>query len=211
MSVVKESWSSFDSSIAKIYLDGFGHPSDRSKHLMASVLIEIFGDIEFHLADFGCGNGHLYHFLRERGLNLRYTGYDFSTSLLQAARERYADDEKAIFLERDIQDPTADLGNADIVLYSHVLETLEAPGASLAAARKMAPRIMVRFFQPPADRFDLVEIRMLDVGNGEAEVPYLRRSFSIDHYNLLLSRTGCTSVDVHQVEGDVDQVHILNF
>ncbi|MBY5554646.1 class I SAM-dependent methyltransferase [Rhizobium leguminosarum] len=211
MSVAKESWSSFDSSIAKIYLDGFGHPSDRSKHLMASVLIELFGDSEFHLADFGCGNGHLYRFFRERGLNLRYTGYDFSTSLLQAARERYADDDKAVFLERDIQDPAADLGNADIVLYSHVLETLEAPGASLAAARNMAPRIMIRFFQPPADRFDLVELRMLDVGNGEPKVPYLRRSFSIHHYNLLLREIACTSVDVHQVESDVDQVHILNF
>jgi SAM-dependent methyltransferase len=211
MSVSRESWSAFEPDIAKIYLDGFGHPSDRSKQLMASVLREIYGGREFHLADFGCGNGHLYGFFRSQGLNLRYTGLDFSTSLMQAARERYPDDDRVVFRECDIQDANADLGSADIVLYSHVIEMLESPGASLAAARRMAPTIMIRFFDPPAERYDRDEVRKMQVGEGDLAVPYLRRSMSLDYYNLLLTKIGCRTVDIHQVDGDKDEVHILQF
>lgn len=211
MSVSQESWSAFEPDIAKIYLDGFGHPSDRSKQLMASVLLEIYGEREFHLADFGCGNGHLYGFFRSQGLNLRYTGLDFSTSLMQAARERYPDDDRVEFRECDIQDAHAEIGSADIVLYSHVIETLESPGASLASARRMAPRIMIRFFDPPADRYDRDEVRKMQVGEGDLAVPYLRRSMSLDYYNLLLMKIGCQTVDIHQVDGDKDEVHILQF
>jgi len=210
-SLVKNSWSAFDAETAKVYLDGYGHPSERSKVLMASVLTELFGTQQFHLADFGCGNGHLYGFFRQRGLNLRYTGYDFSTSLLQAATEKYPDDDRAVFQEADIQDPEMSGATADIALFSHVLEMLECPGGALAAARRLAPRIMIRFFEPPAPRHDLVELRHMDVGPNEPKVPYLRRSFDSDFYDLLLIKAGCRSVDVHQVDGDKDQVHILNF
>ena len=100
---------------------------------------------------------------------------------------------------------------ADIVLFSHVLETLECPGGGLAAARRLAPRIMIRFFEPPVPRHDLVALRYMDVGPNEPKVPYLRRSFDADFYDLLLIKAGCRSLDVHQVDGDKDQIHILNF
>lgn len=211
ISAIKQSWSAFDAKIAKAYLDGYGHPSDRSKILMASVLTELFGEREFRLADFGCGNGHLYSFFRDRGLNIRYAGYDFSTSLLDAARERHANDDRAVFAEVDIQNPNLAAEPADIVLFSHVLEMLESPGAALAAARKLAPRIMIRFFEPPTDRFDLVELRQMEVSSNQPTVPYLRRSFSQSFYDLLLAEANCRTVDIHQVVGDKDQVHILSF
>src|SRR3569833_3667239 len=165
-SLAKDSWSAFDAQTAKIYLDGYGHPSERSKILMASVLAEQFGKEQIHLADFGCGYGHLYGFFVKRGLNLRYTGYDFSTSLLEAAHEKYQGDDRVAFKDADIQDPDMEGAPADIVLFSHVLETLECPCGALSAARRLAPRIMIRFFEPPADRYDLVEIRKLDTGLG---------------------------------------------
>jgi hypothetical protein len=31
------------------------------------------------------------------------------------------------------------------------------------------------------------------------------------YYNLLLNEIGCRSVDVHQVDGDKDQIHLLRF
>ena len=210
-SITKESWSDFDAQTAKIYLDGYGHPSERSKILMSSVLTEIYGDKEFRLADFGCGNGHLYGFFRGRGLSLQYAGYDFSTSLLQAAREKYPGDDSVTFHEADIQDSEIATPAADIVIFSHVLEMLESPGASLAAARRIAPRIIIRFFDPPTERFDKVEIRRLDTGRGEPTAPYLRRSISSAYYDLLLNAVGCVSVDMHRVEGDKDEVHVLNF
>jgi ubiquinone/menaquinone biosynthesis C-methylase UbiE len=210
-SIAQESWSAFDPQIAKIYLDGYGSPSGRSKILMASVLKELYSTRNFHLADFGCGNGHLYGFFRDQGLDLRYTGYDFSTALLQAAEERYPGDPNVSFQASNIQDPQMDGPPADIALFSHVLEMLESPGAALAAARRLAPRIMIRFFEPPVERHDLVELRHMEVGPNEPKVPYLRRCFADDFYDLLLTRAGCRSVDVHQVDGDKDQIHILNF
>jgi hypothetical protein len=210
-SLIKDSWSAFDAETAKIYLDGYGYPSERSKLLMASVLREIFGTRQFHLADFGCGNGHLYGFFARQGLNLRYAGYDFSTSLMQAAREKYPGDGRVTFRDADIQDPAMEGAPADMVLFSHVLEMLECPGGALAAARHLAPRIMVRFFEPPTDRLDRVEIRKLDTGPGRPTAPYLRRSFSNDHYNMLLTAAGCRSVDIHRIDNDKDEIHVLNF
>src|ERR1700730_12516509 len=135
MSILRKSWSSFTPEIAKVYLDGYGNPSERSKMLMASVLKEQFGGREFRLADFGCGNGHLCDFFRQAGLACDYYGYDFSKTPLEAAHERYAADLKAHFLEADIEDPELSITPCDVTLYSHVLETLPSPQRSLAAAR----------------------------------------------------------------------------
>jgi len=210
MSLLKKSWSSFVPEIAKVYLDGYGNPSERSKVLVASLLKEQFGDKEFSLADFGCGNGHLCNFFRQSGLSCIYYGYDFSTSLLDAARERFSGDSNAHFLEADIEDPGLSVAQCDVTLYSHVLETLQSPQRSLVAARRTSPLVMIRFFEPPAGRYDTTELLQLNTG-GASTGPYLRRTMSEAYYNLLLHETGCTSVDIHQVEGDKDQVHLLRF
>ncbi len=210
MSILKDSWSSFSREIAKIYLNGYGHPSEQSKALVASLLHQQFGKAAFRLADLGCGNGHLCDYFALRGLSCEYFGYDFSTGLLAAARERHAGRAHVHFAEADIEDPEAQLGQCDIVLYSHVLEMLQSPGKSLLVARRAAPVIMIRFFEPPVGEHDIVELRQMEVGQASA-VPYLRRTMSADYYNLLLHKIGCRSVDVHQVEGEKDQVHILRF
>ena len=57
---------------------------------------------------------------------------------------------------------------------------------------------------------DAVELRTQDVGADE-EVPYIRRSMGRDHYRLILSKLGCTSVDVYRDDGSTDQVHVLNY
>jgi SAM-dependent methyltransferase len=210
MTLLRDSWSAFPRDVARIYLDGYGHPSERSKLLMATLLAEIFGTKPFRLADFGCGNAHLYAFFTGRGLHCEYYGYDFSSSLIAAARERYAGDPRVHLQESDIEDAAVAREPCDVVLFSHVLEALASPQRSLVAARRTAPLIMVRFFEPPDGEDDIAEVRQLDTGR-EAAAPYLRRTMSRDYYNLLLFKIGCTSVDAHQVEGDKDQVHVLRF
>lgn len=210
MSILKKSWSSFEPEIAKIYLDGYGSPSERSKVLLVSVLRELFSERQFRLADFGCGNGHLCGFFRQAGLACDYYGYDFSTSLLDAARERHAEDSRAHFFEADIEDPDLSISPCDVTLYSHVLEMLQSPQRSLMAARKTSPLVMIRFFEPPEAEFDVTELRQMNVGESET-VPYLRRTMSSGYYNLLLNEVGCRSVDIHQVDGDKDQIHLLQF
>lgn len=210
MSILKTSWSSFASDVAKIYLNGFGSPSPRSKVLMASVLKELFGSRPFSISDFGCGNGHLADFFREQGLDIDYRGYDFSTSLLDAARERFGADPRVRFFEADIEDAELDIGRSDVVLYSHVLEMLQSPQKSLLAAKRNTTLVMVRFFEPPVGEFDITQVLQMNIG-GDATVPYLRRTMSTAYYNLILNAVGCTSVTVHQVDGDKDQIHLLRF
>jgi SAM-dependent methyltransferase len=210
MSTLRASWSSFSPEIAKVYLDGYGSPSERSKILMVSLLREQFGESEFRLADFGCGNGHLCSFFQQAGLTCDYYGYDFSTSLLDAARERHADNPRAHFLEADIEDPELSVTQCDVTLYSHVLEMLQSPQRSLMAARKTSPLVMIRFFEPPDGQFDITELRQMAVSDS-GTVPYLRRTMSSGYYNLILNEVGCRSVDVHLVEGDKDQIHVLRF
>jgi len=210
MSTLKTSWSSFTPEVAKIYLDGYGFPSERSKGLMVSVLKEIFGENEFRLADFGCGNGHLCDFFQQAGLACDYYGYDFSAMLLEAARDRYVGNPRAHFLEVDIEDPELAVTRCDVTLYSHVIEMLQSPQRSLMAARKTSQLVMIRFFEPPEGEFDVTELRHMAIGDSTT-VPYLRRTMSSAYYNLLLSEVGCCSVDVHQVEGDKDQIHLLRF
>ncbi len=211
MSVLKESWSAFSPEIAKIYLDGFGYPSPLSKTLVASLLREMFADRPFRIADFGCGNGHMCRHFRERGLDCEYFGYDFSVSLFAVARERFADDPKAHFIEADIGDHDLISEPCDVVMFSHVIEMLSSPERSLIAAKRAAPVVMIRFFEPPVAEFDTMELRHMNVDNDKRTVPYLRRTMSKDYYNLILNKIGCRSVEVHQVDGDKDQVHLLRF
>jgi SAM-dependent methyltransferase len=210
MTILRTTWSAFTPEIAKIYLDGHGSPSIHSKNLMASVLKDQFGTREFRLADFGCGNGHLFGFFRAEGLCCEYFGCDFSAALVSAGRERYSGESKVHFLEADIEDPELAIPPCDIVIYSHVIEMLQSPQKSLLAARRAAPVALIRFFEPPVGEYDSAEIRQLDTG-GPTTGPYLRRTISAAHYNLLLHEVGCRSVDIHQVDGDKDQVHILHF
>jgi ubiquinone/menaquinone biosynthesis C-methylase UbiE len=210
MTIIKQSWSAFSRDIAKIYLDGYGHPSERSKALSAAVLREIFGNAEFRLADFGCGNGHLCDYYKANGLSLQYSGYDFSLSLLAAGRDRYQHDQSARFIEADIEDPNLSGEPCDVVLFSHVLEMLQSPQRGLLAARRLAPMVMIRFFEPPVGEQDIAELLQMEVGTGQT-VPYIRRTMSRGYYNLLLDAVGCRSVDVHRAEGDKDQIHVLRF
>lgn len=212
MAILKDTWSGFTPEVARIYLDGYGNPSSSSKVLTASVLKELFGSTKFRLADFGCGNGHLYAFLRGEGLRCEYYGCDFSRSLIAAGRERFAGDENVQFMEVDIEDVELEIRRCDVVLYSHVLETLQSPQRSLIAAKRTAPLSLIRFFEPPVGRYDIVEVRELDTGAGQSKgAPYLRRTMSASYYNLLLNEVGCGLVEVHQVEGDKDQVHVVHF
>ncbi len=53
------------------------------------------------LLDAGCGLGHLYGYLRERGVAVRYTGCDLSAAHLAVAQARYPD---ARFVAGDVLD-----------------------------------------------------------------------------------------------------------
>lgn len=57
------------------------------------------------LLDVGCGFGDLHGYLKKKGLNVYYTGYDINPRLIDIAREVYPD---ASFKVTDIEEETVD-------------------------------------------------------------------------------------------------------
>jgi ubiquinone/menaquinone biosynthesis C-methylase UbiE len=145
-------------------------------------------------------------FLRERKVNVDYTGVDFSAPLINAARAAHPD---ARFIQDNVERLARVEGRYDVVLYSHVLEMLGSPQASLQRAAQLAPTVIVRFFEPPDGTIDVVEMVEMDVGG--VHVPYLRRTMSRDYYRLILAAAGCVSIDLYRCENARDQVHVLHF
>lgn len=202
---LKTSWSAFPEDVAKRYLKSFGHPSEDSKRVLLDVMYAI-APKPFRVLDLGCGNGQLFEAIRERGLKCDYTGVDFSEVLLKAAREACP---QATFISDDVHTLSRLTERFDMACFSHVIEMLPSPESALAAARRVADKIAIRFFEPPAEGADWVELLDMEVG-GTEKVPYLRRRMSQAFYELILSRIGCRSVDIYHTNSK-DQIHVLHF
>ena len=206
---LQRSWSSFSRSIAAAYLKTYGHPSTRSRNLLGEVLEDEARGRSLSVLDLGCGNGQLYEHLREATSCIgRYVGVDFSSVLLAAARAAMAGDPRAEFVQDDVAALDNVQGRFDVVIYSHVIEMLASPEASLHRAKQLTDLIAVRFFEPPEFDTLTVDLREMEVDDGKA-VPYLRWKMSRDYYQLILAKLGCRRVDVFQADGDKDQIHLL--
>jgi predicted TPR repeat methyltransferase len=203
MDILKESWGSFTQKLSKVYLNGYGHPSDYSKKMVVDILKGKFSG-SFSLLDLGCGNAHLAGFFRDNQLPVAYTGVDFSDALLNAAREKNPKDQ---FVCDDVNSLEKLTKTYDVALYSHVIEMLGEPEASLMAACKKAPLIMIRFFEPPVFNSDCVEIKEMDVGDNK-KVPYLRRKMSADYYRMICEKCGVKKVEVYSDHTTKDEIHI---
>jgi SAM-dependent methyltransferase len=210
MSVLRNSWSAFSASIAGRYLKTYGHPSFSSKEMVADILLEQRGTAPFSILDLGCGNGHMYEYFVERGLQCHYTGVDFSDTLLAAARAAIGGDERVRLVQDDIGSLASIDGHYDVVLYSHTLEMLESPDQSLRRARDLGTIVMIRFFEPPDFEDDTTELREMEVGDG-SRVPYLRRKMGRDYYRLILHKIGCETLDLYRDPSAKDQIHVLHF
>lgn len=207
MSDLSKSWNAFSDDIAKKYLKSFGHPSISSKALLVDVLNEHTSGIAMpSVIELGCGNAQIAEYFQERQFQCSYTGVDFSDALLNVARNAVPG---GTFIKDDVNSLAQVNGQYDIALYSHVVELLSAPEESLKAAKKLARKIVIRFYEPPEFDIDSVELRWMDVGQ-EQQVPFIRRKMSRDYYRLILARLGCKNVDIYR-DTTKDQVHVLSF
>jgi ubiquinone/menaquinone biosynthesis C-methylase UbiE len=206
MSKLNESWSSFTPEIASAYLRTFGHPAPGSKQILLDILRKQKTVACPSILDLGCGNGQLYNYFKSQGFFSSYIGVDFSDMLLDVARR---ENPEARFIKDDLtQLEHVPKERFDFVIYSHVIELLESPEASLFEAKQRASCVLIRFYEPPEYETDTVELREMDVGTGK--VPYLRRKMSKSYYQLMLSNIGCSRVDVYR-DVSKDQVHVLFF
>lgn len=208
MTQLEESWSAFSTEIAKRYLKSYGHPSIESKVVLTDILLQEARKHPLKLIELGCGNGQLAEYLYERGLNGSYTGVDFSDPLLSAARETFANNPAVTFVKSDVHLLDGLDHDYDFAIYSHVIELLSSPEDALRAAKQVARRIIVRFYEPPEFENTTVELREMDVGGGK--VPYIRWKMGRDFYQFVLAKLGAKSVDVYKT-ASTDQVHVIHF
>ena len=206
MKSILKSWNSFSSESAGQFLKTFGTPSKSSNQIIRDLIPKVVNCKNPSILDLGCGNGVLFEYLKNKNYECNYTGVDFSEPLIKVAREICPE---ARFICCDVNELSTNLSdNFDLILYSHVIEMLESPELSLIEARKLSNLIMIKFFEPPSNQPDKVELCEMDFGKGA--VPYLRRTMSFDSYRLILSKIGCKKVDIYK-DISKDQVHILYF
>ena len=141
--------------------------------------------------DLGTGDGRLLALLQAGRPEMLGVGLDFSELMLEAARRRFAGDERVELVEHNLVDPLPELGRFDVVvssmaihhleherkrsLYGEVLELLE-PGGVFANFEHVASathRLHLKFFaaiDEPLEHEDPSD-RLLDV---ETQLRWLR-------------------------------------
>jgi len=210
MDKLVNSWNSFNADAACAYLKDNHQASLNSKKILTNILKKFCKPQRISIIDLGCGNGQLYDYFKKEKLFCNYTGVDFSVPLIDAARSAHQDDQYANFITGDVSKFEGIDGKYDFAILSHVIEMASSPDAVLFYAKKVAKRVVIRFFEPPEFDFDFVELREMEVGEGK-KVPYIRRKMSKDFYRLILTKMKCTQVEVYRDGLSNDQVHILYY
>jgi SAM-dependent methyltransferase len=80
--------------------------TEERRRIRFQVLCEIGVTPGCSVLDLGCGFGDFYGYLRERGIAVRYVGYDINPNLIEAAKQLYPDAE---FHVKDIQTDSFDM------------------------------------------------------------------------------------------------------
>jgi tRNA (cmo5U34)-methyltransferase len=149
------------------------------------------------ILDLGTGDGRLLARLREDRPRMLGVGLDFSALMLDAARERFAGDERIELVEHDLARPLPDLGRFDAVVSSMAIHHLEhdrkralygeafaalEPGGTFANFEHVASpseRLHVAFYAAigePMEHEDPSD-RLLDV---ETQLAWLRDAGFVD-------------------------------
>jgi SAM-dependent methyltransferase len=162
--------------------DGYPHRAEGEGNLLEQVP----GDAR-RVLDLGTGDGRLLGLLARDRPGILSVGLDVSEPMLQAAHERFGDDERITLLEHDLADPLPALGRFDVVvssfaihhleherkqaLYAEVLDLLEPGGvfANLEHVASPTHRLHLAFFaaidepledEDPSDRLLDVETQL---------------------------------------------------
>ncbi len=204
------SWNSFNTNSASGYLKDDNQASVNSKKILVNILKKSCESGSISIIDLGCGNGQLYDYFKKEKLSCNYTGVDFSVPLIEAARSAHKTDRDANFIVGDISKLEGINGKYDFAIFSHVIEMASSPDSALFLAKKIAKRIVIRFFEPPEFEFDLVELREMEVGDGK-KVPYIRRKMSKEFYRLILTKIKCARVEIYRDGFSNDQIHVLYY
>lgn len=71
--------------------------------------------------DLGCGNGHLLALVLAACRDAKGIGLDFSPTMLEQARNRFAGDERVTLIDHNMDDPLPELGSFDCIVSSFAI------------------------------------------------------------------------------------------
>jgi SAM-dependent methyltransferase len=100
--------------------DGFPHRAEGE-----SVLLEQIPDDPHRVLDLGTGDGRLLALLKRDRPEIVGVGLDFSEVMLDAARMRFAGDERVELVQHDLSDPLPARGHFDAVISSFAIHHLK--------------------------------------------------------------------------------------
>jgi tRNA (cmo5U34)-methyltransferase len=100
--------------------DGFPHRAEGE-----SVLLEHVPDGAHRVLDLGTGDGRLLALLKQGRPEIVGVGVDFSEVMLDAARERFAGDQRVELVQHDLSEPLPPLGRFDAVISSFAIHHLD--------------------------------------------------------------------------------------
>ncbi len=86
----------------------------------ATLLSEVPNESK-RVLDLGCGNGHLLSLVLAHCPNSTGVGLDFSPTMLEQARDRFAGDDRVTLVEHNMDDPLPDLGSFDCIVSSFAI------------------------------------------------------------------------------------------
>lgn len=116
-----EEWT--DSERVGLYLDRadeFPHRMEGERVLLEHVPLDVR-----RVLDLGTGDGRLLAMLQADRPEMHGVGVDFSEIMLDAARERFAGQERVELVTHDLSEPLPDLGRFDAVVSSFAIHHLE--------------------------------------------------------------------------------------
>lgn len=67
-----------------------GWNGKESQYLRFMIMSEISDLNNVSILDVGCGFGDFYYYLKKRGINVTYTGYDISSKIIECAKQKFS-------------------------------------------------------------------------------------------------------------------------
>jgi len=100
--------------------------ADRISHRTEgeAALLEFIPTTARRVLDLGTGDGRLLALVRDRHPDIEPVAVDFSPAMLQALRQRFADNSRTTIVEHDLDSPLPSLGMFDAVISSFAIHHL---------------------------------------------------------------------------------------